>query len=615
LSAARSIVLPLVYFSAFFLFVLLYVEPGLVYVFNGIHKFSYVIEFTKEYFVSLASAPGGCAKLAISLFVEACFMPWLGALLITAAAVALFAGSRAFCRNAGIKAPSFLFYAPCALFIPLVARYNIQYLPAVIAAIGSILLCVLYQRYARTGTAQRTVVFSVLSLASYYLFSLEGSLFIVCALVDAAFSGKKRFVATMPVAAAVGAMLWIFKALLFPFDRIFNHAETFDFSRPIIYFYVFIPVLALGFNGKFPRLRRQSKPGKFGKAKTIMLAWGAALLAILPLAISILFVLDDWQTQNVRTLGQVVNETRYEQWDKLLDKRTSPVFLGFPAIHSRTQLIACHAMYRALYHAGRLGSDMLTFPQACDPEPLLLYKSAWNIYFPAWALGLDAAIDLGSLNFAEKLCGEAMENMGPLPYFGYRRAMVQIAKGNKELAAVYLRKVQHMPRYGAMARRQLASLGAGNPPSPEIEPDRIASSIGASDLVFERASEEDVLLDLLKTDPRNKMAFEYLMAYYLLSRRPDKIAGQLYRIDDFGYSGIPRLYEEAFSIFQGMSPDSAALVRMPKCGIRRDAFDRRDRFLHALDVYGQQAPSALMGDFGSSYFYLYTFGSIPGGNR
>jgi hypothetical protein len=612
---AESFALPLVFFFVYFCFVLFYIDPGLIYFFNGIHKFSYTIEFSREFAASVATVPGGCTKLAVAIFVEACYWPWLGSLLITAAALVLFAGCKTFCKNAGIRAPAFLFYAPAALTVPIVAQYYVQYFPALLAMIGSTWLCVLYQSFQRPTLAGRTAgniaVLVACSLVSFYLFSMAGLLFIVLALTHAALSGKKLMHAGFAAGAVAAVLVLSLKMLFFPFDRIFNFAEMLDISKPLVYLYVFLPALAMLFKGTTLGLLHRTKPHEtaISPKKMVLRTLGRVVPSLALLAAAFTVTLGDWATINVAALGRVIRETRQEHWSTVLDMRTSPVFLGFPSVHSRTQMMASHALYRALFHLGRLGSDMLTFPQACDPEPLLLYKSAWNIYFPAWALGIDAATDLGSLNFAEKLSGEAMENMGPLPYFCYRRALIQIAKGNKDLAAVYLRKLQRMPHYGQRARLQLeaiASVGSG--------PDALAPP-AAADLVFERTSEEDVLLDLLKTNPGNRMAFEYLMAYYLLSRRPDKLAGQLYRLDDFGSTEIPRLYEEAFAIYQGISPDSAAMVRLPKCGMGRAAFDRRDSFLHALDVYGEQAPKALLVDFGSTYFYLYTFGVIPGGVR
>ena len=41
--------LPIFFFPAFFLFVLLYIDPRLIDIFNGVRKYSYILEWTYEY--------------------------------------------------------------------------------------------------------------------------------------------------------------------------------------------------------------------------------------------------------------------------------------------------------------------------------------------------------------------------------------------------------------------------------------------------------------------------------------------------------------------------------------------------------------------------------------
>jgi hypothetical protein len=311
----------------------------------------------------------------------------------------------------------------------------------------------------------------------------------------------------------------------------------------------------------------------------------------------------------------VLYYTRYEQWDKILGLRNSVLFKDFPARSSNTQLMVSHAIYRALYHTGQLSSNMLSFPQSSDPEPLLLNNLSWLVYFPAWTLGIDVALDLGSTAVAEKLLGEAMENMGPMPFLLYRRARVQIARGNMELAGVYLQKLKHMPFYGASANRLLDALARDSARDFDTEVVRLRSLMDREDFILNQVNGESLLISLLRSNRANKMAFEYLMANHLLSRRPDKVAKLLFRLDDFGYAEMPRLYQEALVIYQREHPDSSAGLRLPKAGVSKETYERGDLFLKALEAYGNRpgAEKGLLAEFGNTYFYLYTFGYIPGG--
>ena len=57
-----------------------------------------------------------------------------------------------------------------------------------------------------------------------------------------------------------------------------------------------------------------------------------------------------------------------------------------------------------------------------------------------------------------------------------------------------------------------------------------------------------MLLALVEQNENNRMAFEYLMAHYLLNVQPEKLAAQVGRLADFDYGDIPLLYAEAVAL-------------------------------------------------------------------
>jgi len=58
-------------------------------------------------------------------------------------------------------------------------------------------------------------------------------------------------------------------------------------------------------------------------------------------------------------------------------------------------------------------------------------------------------------------------------------------------------------------------------------------------------SDDLELPELLKEHPENKMAFEYLMATFLLNKDIKNFAANIYRLKELGYREIPVNYEEA----------------------------------------------------------------------
>ena len=87
---------------------------------------------------------------------------------------------------------------------------------------------------------------------------------------------------------------------------------------------------------------------------------------------------------------------------------------------------------------------------------------------------------------------------------------------------------------------------------------------------------DQTLAALLEHNPRNKMAFEYLMACYLLTGRVDKIVENMDRLRDLGYQRIPTLYEEAILIYYGSREQQ---VDLAKFNISPETLQRYETFV------------------------------------
>jgi hypothetical protein len=115
-------------------------------------------------------------------------------------------------------------------------------------------------------------------------------------------------------------------------------------------------------------------------------------------------------------------------------------------------------------------------------------------------------------------------------------------------------------------------------------------------------SVDEMLTALLGRNGRNRMAFEYLMACYLLTGRVDKIVDNIGRLDDLGYRAIPTLYAEEI------------LVYVSKFKISPETIQRYVTFIQLRNSMGPQNRSLVLNrlvrEFGSSYFFYITFGRV-----
>jgi hypothetical protein len=215
-------------------------------------------------------------------------------------------------------------------------------------------------------------------------------------------------------------------------------------------------------------------------------------------------------------------------------------------------------------------------------------------------------MDLGDVNLAEKMAFELLENKGSSPETLERLATTSLAKGHTETAKVFLNALEKHLVHGRHARNLLQRLDSESEfCSPEAEVLR-SMMIAGTGAVFP-VGEPAFLLQLLEHNGGNKMAFEYLMAFALLTRRPDKVAENIRRLPELGYSEIPRLYEEAVLIYQVGTRTNVDLHGMQIAESTRQDFAR---YLEMARTHGRDTAGlkrAMAPDFGNSFLYYMHF--------
>jgi hypothetical protein len=118
------------------------------------------------------------------------------------------------------------------------------------------------------------------------------------------------------------------------------------------------------------------------------------------------------------------------------------------------------------------------------------------------------------------------------------------------------------------------------------------------------------LLPLLERNPQNRMAFEYMIAGYLLSGDIEAVAGSVHYFSALHYAKMPKLFEEALLINEhgfGRRNDLCGMSISP------GTTERFLAFTECLNRYNgptSEAKAELQRRFGDSYFYYYLYGPI-----
>jgi hypothetical protein len=265
---------------------------------------------------------------------------------------------------------------------------------------------------------------------------------------------------------------------------------------------------------------------------------------------------------------------------------------------------------RALYYSNCLLDRMFTYPQSLDtPSLALVYESATTMARLTPRQCSDILFDLGRVNEAEHMAYEALEIFGERPRILKRLIYINVIKAQPEAARRFLALLERSLLHGSWARRLSRQLDADPILSgvPEVASRRELMVI--YDSVDETACLETMLQGLLERNRRNRMALEYLMAHYLLTRQLDKLVANLYRFDDFDYPRLPRHCQEALILHLATTGSQDVDFWRPKISPQtRRRFGEFVRIERQFRQDVSAAFAALHPDFGDSYFFCYVFG-------
>jgi hypothetical protein len=260
-----------------------------------------------------------------------------------------------------------------------------------------------------------------------------------------------------------------------------------------------------------------------------------------------------------------------------------------------------NAVDRALYHTGRLNRNMFAYPQ--HPEALMITGEDHSVLY--WAK-FDTLIDLGLMNLAEKDLTECMETFGEHPMILQRLATIDLAKGKIEAARIYLERLCKTLFFSTWAKDYLARLEAdptlaGDPQIQQLR----AQSLRKDSTVFFFAR-EPMLADLAEQGSQNRMAFEYLMAWYMMTKKLEPFVQNLARLTEFGYTEVPPLYQEAAVIYTYGTKKPVPLEGLT------EARRRIEHFSSVFNRYGRNKDAALgelAKDYAGSYFFYFVYAS------
>ena len=625
LQRIRQIPHNLIFFLSGMLYLWFVVEPRLIYQCFGTILPGAPIFLTGWSFLGHCLRLLGGPVMYVSGFLsQGYYYSWLGALIIVLSALSLSELSRRHFVAAGSDRATVLSSLPAIVLLLIYSRYK-HPLPACLAVSLGLACSLAFERLPLHRSVIRAMVYCLVAAVLFWLAGAGGLLVFSLMTVTYGVFVRRDFVLSLLVLPAGFGIVWCLAqyAFIVPPKQAFSVLTPFSPEVPqgmntlstvlIIILYSFAPLgatlLLLGRKvfARRPRKKHSSKSrrkktravaGKSRRFPVILKKTVAAATPILLTGAGLWFSYDRMSKPFV--LAQ--DYSLRKQWDEILElsrslpKGTSNVYFN-------------HNVIRALYHTGRLPYDMFNFTQI--PHGLFLTHEEKASCLTELKL-CDVFIELGHVNMAEKLASEVLAAKNHSGAVVEKLAWINIIKGQNRTAKIYLNALRKDLICRGAAETLIRALDDRFPPDQAAYVDGIRSCMyqeghpGTAD-----DAPEQMLRGLLAHNPRNKMAFEYLMAHYLLTGRVDEIAANMERFEELGYHTIPTLYEEAMIIYFGTKGQR---IDLNKFNIRRETIDRYMKFVQLRNSMRpdnrQTVLNRLISEFGSSYFFYCTFGRV-----
>jgi len=612
-------------FALFYVYVLLRVRPELFY-----HQNPVVFLFDGYFFANLAGQPGGLVAYA-SAFLSAWFAyGWVGALVVTSLGALLCLATHRFFAAVAGAGGRVVFLIPAVLILLILG----QYIQPVRACVGLFVALVFANAYVRMGgrpVAARLIAFLVVSGLVYYV--AAGPYLVFAWLCGVYELGVKRNYALGVLCVLCAVLVPAAGARLFDltlsqsYEGLMSSSPQHWLAIPssealavtiqagLVLFFPVAAAALLGYRrrGGSPVAEADDRTGgqrRAGDARGLRSAISPSRLALTSAAFVACVVALDvvWFDFPKQCLLRMVRSAEHEQYAEVLahvrrvpasDVRLLDVRTGFH-------------VNRALYHTGDLLDRMFSYPQTLNaPTLALVGETADSMAQTTPRQCSDILFDLGRINESEHMAYEALEVFGDRPRTIKRLIYINVLQNRPEAARRFLALLERSLLHRRWARRCARQLDA----DPKLSGVSAVASrrdfMVVRDATGEIVDLEGMLGGLLERNPRNRMAFEYLMAHYLLTRQLEPLVANLHRFDDFDDPRWPRHCEEALVIHLAATRSQDLDLGVHR--IRPETWRRYREFVQALQPFPREraaeAFAALHDDFGDSYFFFHVFGS------
>jgi hypothetical protein len=552
--------------------------------------------FKTDYWSDLMSRPGGLADYMGSFFTQFFYYSWLGALIIASLLVIL---QQQVCRIANKMNQNLLFwpltFIPSVLFWGLLCDENFL-LAGLIAAMLTLLAV---QLYSLIKKPMIRIFFGILMLIALYwlvggIFWIFGAL---CLVLEWGYF--KQLSKTQWIIISVSYLLCIvlpplviMQYLQYPFSRLW---WGISYNRyPVVTHYPFLIIwlflIFIPFIFKFLPWPKIDPASVKLKKNNKLFYLALQVIFIIVLANTLIRLTADWNKETIMSYDYHV---RIERWDKVIAmaNRKDP---------DAPLSVAC--LNLALSKDGKMGDCLFRYFQN-GPEGLLpTFQRDFTLPFIAGEI----YYHLGFLNTAMRYAFEAMEAIPDYKKSSRaikRLAEVNLLNGENKVAAKYLHLLQYTLFYKNWATQTLKCVDNEKLIDQNPEWATLRKYRFTEDFLFSEQEKDQMLGLLFAHCLSNKMAYEYLMAYTLLTKDLDHFVQYFPIGKKLGYKEIPAHYQEALILAWASKSPNINDAPWPINPAIKQSFTRYAEIVSA----NQSSDKQLYEAFSQTYWYYFQY--------
>ena len=544
--------------------------------------------FTSAYWSDLISRPGGLADYLGTFFTQFYYYSWLGALILASMLVILQL-QVSMLANKVKKNVLFLplTFIPSILFWALLCDENFL-LSGLIAALLTLLATQFYS-YLKNPKVRICVLFLMLPILYWLLGGVFWVFGILCFVME--WSYFKQLSKTQWVIAILGFLFFVVvppliaKAFLqYPFSRLW---WGICYNRyPIVSPY---PLLGIWLSFVLIPLLFRFIPLEFKKNGKIIFIFIQVVLFVFA-GTKLIRLIADWNKEEIMAYDYSV---RTKDWGKVISM----------ANHKDPMApLSVTCLNLALSETGTMGDCMFRYFQN-GPEGLL---PTFQRDFTLPLIVGEVYYHLGFLNTSMQYAFEAMEAIPD--YKKSSRAMQRIAEvnllnGENRVAVKYLHLLQHTLFYSKWATETLECVGNDRKIDQNPEWAALRKYRFTKDFLFSEEQKDQMLGLLFSHCTMNKMAYEYLMAYTLLTKDLNHFVQYFPLGRNLGYKAIPAHYQEALIFVWTNTNSNIEQVPWPiNSDVKRNLSKYAGIYSSKMNVETQ-----LYNEFSQTYWYYFHF--------